>query len=526
MSLSKREIYERTAPATLLIVTIHDNGTPEGVGSGVIIGADGLAVTNYHVIESALKNPSAIHCFLPPPESEASADNLMAFLKRYGKAPIRCRIGKLAPEIDIAFLHLEATTSREYPWIPLGDSSKVRPGDDVVCIGNPHGLVWTMTDGSVSARRENAIQISAPISPGNSGGPLVNIHGELIGVNSFVHATGQNLNFARPARLIHGLLGDEGSDAAWVAVPTKTPPRGVDSYTLHRQTVGGATRRRLNVTFSATHLGGVELIEGAQVAVILDASFRTYAAWWRSGKIIDALAKMVRGAVSVGLPGIHVWLACTRQKPSEYVGLLRTEGEASALSGRFPDASMARQRMGMDRNLVPALEEVQAKLCREGANVVVGAFGEGAFDDAEAADEWFGTASRRWNSEEEPYRLGVAIRTLTEAGGFSTPGELGAYTRTMVSEISGFSASLGDAIASALACVGTGGTFAVEGEAQRVRDGVTRRSVSGRQFSRFDVVPAQISVEVESPALASIQHFELSFEGLDGSRFVARFPCG
>ncbi len=524
MSLSKREIYERTAPATLLIVTMHDDGTPEGVGSGVIIGADGLAVTNYHVIESALKNPSSIHCFLPPPESEAAADNLIAFLKKYGKNPIRCKVGKLAPDIDIAFLHLEPGP-REYPWIPLGDSTKVRPGDDVVCIGNPHGLVWTMTDGSVSARRENAIQISAPISPGNSGGPLVNSYGELIGVNSFVHATGQNLNFARPARMIHGLLGDAGSDEAWVAEPAKTPPRGVDSYTLHRQTIGGTTRRRLNITFSAAHTGGVSLIEGAAVAIVLDASFRTYAGWWRSGKIVDALAKMVKGAVAVGLPGAHVWLACTKQKPFEYAGLLKSESDVRALAARFPDASVARQRMGMDRNLVPVLEDVFTKLCADGANVVVGAFGEGAFDDVEAADDWFAKVSRQRNTADEPYRLGVAVRTLTEVGGFSTPGDLGAYTRQMVSEISGFSASLGDAIASSLACVGTEGVLTVGGTALRIRDGVTRHSVDGSKFSAFDVVPAQLSLEIESATREPISQLEFSFETLDGSRLVTRFSC-
>ncbi len=519
MALSKREIFERAAPATLLVVIMGEDG-PESVGSGVVIGADGLAVTNHHVVASALTRPSAIHCFLPPPPDEATADDLLAFLRRPGARPIPCTVGKLAPDIDIAFLHL-SPRPEDYPFIPLGDSSTVRPGDDVVCIGNPHGLVWTMTDGSVSARRENAIQISAPISPGNSGGPLLNSAGELIGVNSFVHATGQNLNFARPARLLHGLLGQGANALPASAVPTQPAPRGVASFVVTRQTVGRAIRHRVAVALDPNVTGGVCLIEGAVAAVVLDASFRTYASWWRSARIVPALARMVRAATGVGLPGLHVWLACTRQKPCEYMGLLRTEADAGSLATRFPDAAAARQKMGMDRNILPALREASERLGKGDANLVIAALGDGDFDDDADIERWFGDAGRH-NTADEPYRLGLCVSTLHGTASAVRPAVLGACDRASVADVAGFSEVVQDAIAAALVCVGTDGAAEAGGRPKHVQDAVTRRLQTGFRLSVFDVVPARLVFEIESDAADAPRHLDLTFTPLSGAPLRAR----
>jgi hypothetical protein len=93
------------------------------------------------------------------------------------------------------------------PVLPLGDSDAMRPGDAIVAIGNPLGLEDTVSNGLVSARRKldvgvEVLQISAPIAPGSSGGPIFNDHGEVIGVATAVLEQGQNLNFGMPARYL------------------------------------------------------------------------------------------------------------------------------------------------------------------------------------------------------------------------------------------------------------------------------------------------------------------------------------
>ena len=253
--MTKREIYETAAPATLLIVLQGKDG-PESVGSGVVISENGLAVTNHHVIEDALNAQDTIQCFVLPQGGAQTSDHLIAFLKKHQHEAIRCKVLHQVPEIDIAFLQLEQRPT-PYRYIPLGDSSNVFPGDDVVCIGNPHGLVWTMTNGSVSAHRENVLQISAPISPGNSGGPLLNMEGELVGVNSFTHVTGQNLNFARPSNLVRRILDSpDAGMSTWSTVKLSKLPPGITAASCRKLSVGQTTRHLLSVDFSPSVLGG------------------------------------------------------------------------------------------------------------------------------------------------------------------------------------------------------------------------------------------------------------------------------
>jgi len=97
------------------------------------------------------------------------------------------------------------------PVLPLGDSDQVRPGDSVLAIGHPLGLEDTVSNGLISAVREvhaglQVLQISAPIAPGSSGGPLFNERGEVIGVATAVSTTGQNLNFGLPSKYVVDLV--------------------------------------------------------------------------------------------------------------------------------------------------------------------------------------------------------------------------------------------------------------------------------------------------------------------------------
>ena len=164
----------------------------EGLGSGVIIDASGIIVTNEHVIRGA----SEIHVVLADGRQidadviGSDAENDLAVLKVATKAPL--------------------------PVAKLGTSADLMIGESVVAIGSPLGLKKTVTVGVVSAlgrtiRNEDRvyndfIQTDASINPGNSGGPLLNIDGEIIGINSAVIASAQNIGFAIPADKVHRIV--------------------------------------------------------------------------------------------------------------------------------------------------------------------------------------------------------------------------------------------------------------------------------------------------------------------------------
>ncbi len=163
-----------------------------GLGSGVIISPDGYIVTNNHVIDGATDI------------SVTMTDRRIYHAKLIGADPLT----------DLAVVKIDATN---LPSVPLGDSTKLRPGETVLAFGNPLGFRFTVTRGIVSAlNRPNSvssdrrspgrfIQTDAAINPGNSGGPLVNAHGEVIGINTFlVSETGgfSGMGFAIPTQIV------------------------------------------------------------------------------------------------------------------------------------------------------------------------------------------------------------------------------------------------------------------------------------------------------------------------------------
>ncbi len=165
----------------------------EGFGSGVIISEDGYVVTNEHVIHDSSEIEVEIPGFAEPKAAELI----------WGEF-----------SLDLALLKVE--TNEELETIPLGDSSKIRPGDWTVAIGNPFGYENTVTVGVISALERpiniptpeggrnyrNLIQTDAAINPGNSGGPLLNIKGEVIGINTAVSVVGQGIGFAIPINTV------------------------------------------------------------------------------------------------------------------------------------------------------------------------------------------------------------------------------------------------------------------------------------------------------------------------------------
>ncbi|MDH3402602.1 MAG: trypsin-like peptidase domain-containing protein [Acidobacteriota bacterium] len=162
-------------------------------GSGFLVSADGYVVTNNHVIRGA--------------------ERLQV---RIGDREYDAEVRGADPATDLALLKVESDHDLEY--LELGDSESVRPGDWVMAIGSPAGLLNTVTVGVVSAKQrrigissetssfENFIQTDAAINFGNSGGPLINLSGQVIGINTAINYGSENIGFAVPVSTLKAVL--------------------------------------------------------------------------------------------------------------------------------------------------------------------------------------------------------------------------------------------------------------------------------------------------------------------------------
>ena len=183
------QLFTEFAPS---VVTISVKGPMgEGGGTGFIIDSSGTIGTNYHVIQNATELKIKLMDGTVISDLEILAENEPG---------------------DLALLRVKS--DKVLPPVALGDSDKITVGERAVSIGNPLGLEHTLTDGLVSARRvmqgRKMIQMSTPVSPGNSGGPVFNSKGEVIGVTTAIFLGGsplaQNLNLATPINDLRAMI--------------------------------------------------------------------------------------------------------------------------------------------------------------------------------------------------------------------------------------------------------------------------------------------------------------------------------
>ena len=180
------QIAEKALAATVYLEMQDSKGLPLGFGSGFFV-RDNLIATNYHVIEGAARGTA----------------------KLVGRFSTYMIEGVTATDKTNDLALLKVTVSGIKP-LPLGNSSDVKIGETIYVAGNPKGLEGTFSDGIISSRRDpytkERLQMTAPISPGSSGGPVLNSKGEVIGISFMTLVGGQNLNFAIPSRYLTELL--------------------------------------------------------------------------------------------------------------------------------------------------------------------------------------------------------------------------------------------------------------------------------------------------------------------------------
>ena len=194
------EIFTRAAPATVVIVARGGGGV--SIGSGVIIEGSGGVITNKHVIANALAGGRIVG-FLFDPTEKRSDEGFDEYLEHHADRALPMKVQRLSATSDLALLSLPALPAgRRYQSVEIGDTDKLHIGDDVFAIGAPQGLTWSLSPGIVSALRKSSIQTSAPINSGNSGGPLLDRSGRLVGINTYIRREGQGLSFALPVEMI------------------------------------------------------------------------------------------------------------------------------------------------------------------------------------------------------------------------------------------------------------------------------------------------------------------------------------
>ncbi len=207
------DMVDSVSPAVVLINTVVETSmnygsygmffgyqqpqtyTQEGTGSGFIISGDGYILTNEHVIANASSITVTV------------SDN--GIETRYPGTLIGSN-----ESLDLAVVKIEADYS--LPYLALGDSDNLRVGDWVVAIGNPYGLDHSVTMGIISAKGRpistgdrdytDLLQTDAAINSGNSGGPLLNLKGEVIGINTATTTTGTGIGFAIPSSTVASVL--------------------------------------------------------------------------------------------------------------------------------------------------------------------------------------------------------------------------------------------------------------------------------------------------------------------------------
>ena len=289
-----------------------------GIGSGVIIGRDGYIVTNNHVIDGA--------------------DDV--YVTTNSNEEYKAKVVGTDPFTDLALIKIES--DKELTAIPFGNSDDLRVGEWVLAIGNPFNLRSTVTAGIVSAKGRAAgsgqgslqvgsfIQSDVAVNPGNSGGALVNMAGELIGINTMIYSSTGNyagISFAIPTSIVHKVVSD------------------LKEYgTVQRAVLGIAGT---NITSAATEKYDLKVSQGALVMEVADRSSAKQAGL-TEGDVITSIdghsistMSDLQEAISTHKPGDKIRMSVDRKGKAMTIDLVlkNSEGNTDAVT-RIDESSI------------------------------------------------------------------------------------------------------------------------------------------------------------------------------------------
>lgn len=252
------QVYEHTVPSVVEITVLKRSGD-RALGSGVIVRSNGIIVTNYHVIADAVSARVQLH---------------------NGDIYDSVELAETDERKDLALLKIKAT---DMPTVMLASFDTVRVGSTLYALGSPRGLAGSLSQGVVSSIRPisdldsslsgfRVIQFTAPVSPGSSGGPLVDEFGELVGVVSSSLTGSQNINLGIPVKYINDLLESfTGSTRVLEKMPSslvgtqavRLPPDEIirSGKTLYIWSPAGSLAVKTEISKKLRAWGGLTLVE-------------------------------------------------------------------------------------------------------------------------------------------------------------------------------------------------------------------------------------------------------------------------
>jgi serine protease Do len=325
----------------------------EGMGSGVIVSADGYIVTNNHVVRGADEVQVKL------------SDNRIFEAKVVGTDE----------KGDIAILKIDASG---LVAAPLGDSSALEVGDWVIAIGSPFGLAQTVTAGIISAMNrdehiteyDDLIQTDAAINPGNSGGPLLNMRGEVIGINT-------------------AIASRSGSyDGIGFAIPSNIVNNTFQNIVKHGRVLRGFIGTRIEdlTPEAAAQLGLDSATTGAYVALVAEGG-PAQKAGLQAGDVVVAVdgkpiegSSQLRKTIAMYAPDSKVKFEILRKGQPKTLTVQieeQTDEKLAAMSG-----GRVIEKLGVEIDVVPSARAKQSGLTREDGGVIVtrvdpsGALGE------------------------------------------------------------------------------------------------------------------------------------------------------
>ncbi len=308
----------------------------KALGSGFIVDASGIVVTNNHVVEHGTDIKVTLQ----------------------DGSTLDAKVLGTDPKTDLAVL--KVSSSKPLPFVPFGDSDQAKVGDWVIAVGNPFGLGGTVTAGIVSARArdigagayDDFLQVDASINPGNSGGPTFNTTGQVIGINTAIFSPngGGNvgIGFAIPSNLARPIVAqlqkDGKVDRGWLGVsiqqvtPDLAQAMGLDES--HGALVADVTEGA-----PAAKAG----IKSGDVIVAVD------------GKAINAMRDLPRTVAAIA-PGTTTKLDLLRQGKPVKVDVKVGQDPAQKQVASADDGSAADARKGLGLQLAPLDQKVRAQL--------------------------------------------------------------------------------------------------------------------------------------------------------------------